>query len=95
MDIRHIPGFTRVLGRSQGYLGLPVRDEIEEVTLKDETHRVPAMHTLWKPTAEELAVLVAGGGIKLVILGNAHPPVRMEAVDGPLADEPAEEGAAT
>ncbi len=43
--------------------------------------------TYWIPSAEEKALLVAGGRVKLTILGASHPPVRID-VDPPNRTEP-------
>jgi len=80
MIIGHIPGFTRTIGESQGYRGLPLKD----VLLADNAHSVrdvvPAMQTLWHPSPDELRTLIEGGGIVLTILGSAHPPVNIDVV---------------
>lgn len=86
MVIGHIPGYTRKLGEAQGYQGLPVRDVIEE---SSGGSRYPAMQTLWHPSTDDLRALLSGGGILLTILGNAHPPVRVECV-GPETFDPFE-----
>jgi hypothetical protein len=52
MQIGRIEGTTRVLGRSQGYLGLPVRDEV--ITCAVGGEGTPAMTTAWHPTPAEL-----------------------------------------
>ena len=70
MMLRHIAGATRVLGQSQGYLGLPVRD----AKLEDGT---PVMMTAWEPTPKEIEAINAGKSILLMVLGTAHPPVNM------------------
>lgn len=62
-------GATRVLGRSQGYVGLPVLDA--------ELEGTPVMFTAWEPTPEELDLLNNGGHVRLAILGTQHPPVRL------------------
>jgi hypothetical protein len=38
--------------------------------------------SVWKPTPEELAVLNAGGHVRLAVHGIAHPPVRLDAITG-------------
>ena len=73
MIIKHIDGATRVLGQSQGYLGLPVRDEVITCTVGGPD--TPCMVTAWEPTPQELAAIAAGGTIYLRILGIGHPPV--------------------
>lgn len=35
------------------------------------------MISIWKPSAEELAVLNAGGGVELIVLGTTHPVVSL------------------
>jgi hypothetical protein len=41
---------------------------------------IPAMVSYWKPTPEELAVLIAGGHIRLIVYGAQHPPVWVDAL---------------
>ena len=67
MMINAIEGATRRIGKSQGYLGLPLRDEVVE--------GVPQMVSSWQPTPAEVARIAAGAAIYLTVLGNAHPPV--------------------
>jgi hypothetical protein len=73
MMIKRILGATRVLGKEQGYLPLPVRD----VIVVDSTNqtKVPAMETAWEPTPVELERLNRGGTITMRLFGSAHPPV--------------------
>lgn len=78
MIILQIEGATRTLGKSQGYLGLPVRDEIQDSTIGGEVHRVQMMVTAWEPTPDELARLNAGAPVLLHVMGTGHPPVRIE-----------------
>lgn len=68
MLINAILGVTRRLGKSQGYLGLPIRDIVQD-------NGVPAMVSSWQPTPAEIALLVAGKPIYLLVEGTAHPPV--------------------
>ena len=73
MMIGRIEGATRVLGKSQGYIGLPVRDEnMVDGTTGDV---VPTMTTAWFPDPAELAALNAGEAIHLRLFGDKHPPV--------------------
>ena len=72
MMIKRIEGCTRVLGQSQGYLGLPVRDT---VATDADGSQVPCMETAWEPTPAEIAAIVAGQPVVLRILGTGHPPV--------------------
>ena len=76
MIIARIPGATRVLGKSQGYLGLPIRDEIRNTTV--DGPETPCMVTAWEPTPEELVRLNQGACIYLTVVGVAHPPVLLE-----------------
>lgn len=76
MQIGRIEGTTRVLGRRQGYIGLPLRDVVldEKVNGPD----TPAMQTAWLPTPREIEAIVAGAPIILTVLGVAHPPVMLD-----------------
>ena len=73
MIICRIQGATRVLGQRQGYLGLPVRDELVHDTVNGPG--TPSMVTAWEPTPDEIAKINAGAPIHLRVLGNIHPPV--------------------
>jgi hypothetical protein len=81
MQIGVIKGHTRVLGKSQGYLGLPLRD----VQVNDSVNGpgTPAMETAWIPDPSEIAAIVAGAPIILRILGSSHPPVMIYTGDIP------------
>jgi len=76
MQIGRIERATRVLGVSQGYAGLPVRDEL--VTCKVGGDSTPTMTTAWLPTPGELDALNAGAAVHVVIVGTAHPPIMVE-----------------
>ena len=81
MMIGRIPGATRVLGKSQGYNGLPIRDEmIAERVNGPET---PCMLTAWEPTPDELERLNRGAAVHVRILGSVHPPILVEVGDAP------------
>lgn len=73
MIINVIEGATRRLGKTQGFNGLPIRDEV----IKEG----PRMASLWEPTPRELEILARGGKIQLSILGTQHPPVLLEVVE--------------
>jgi hypothetical protein len=75
MQIGRIEGATRELGKSQGYLGLPVRDVVLECSVGGPG--TPAMETAWLPTPDEIAAIQAGAPVILRLLGTAHPPVMM------------------
>lgn len=81
MLIGTIEGVTRVIGKSQGYLGLPLRDEVMNCTVNGKG--TPAMVTAWQPTPEELARLNAGASVHLRVLGTVHPPVMVGVGDPP------------
>jgi len=71
---------TRTFGAPEGWdqskgecLGLPIADV--------ETQHGNFMVSNWKPTAEEIAAIVANGSIELWIGGTSHPVV-MLSVEG-------------
>lgn len=73
MEIGLIRGATRVLGKVQGYLGLPVRDERIDCAVGGAG--TPSMVTEWRPTEAEIAALTEGGVIQVRLLGLLHPPI--------------------
>ena len=75
MQVGMIKGHTRILGKSQGYRGLPVRDEVDD--------GVPQMVTVWHPGPNDVAAIQAGASIYLRILGTKHPPVIITVGDAP------------
>jgi hypothetical protein len=82
MSIAHIEGATRVLGVSQGYLGLPLRDDIEFDKASGEN--VHTMTTAWQPNPRQMAAIAKGATIYLTLFGINHPPCRIEV--GPEPD---------
>jgi hypothetical protein len=62
MLINHISGATRTLGKSQGYLGLPVRDQGVDGGVHE-------MVSSWSPTPKELEALNSGACIYLRVQG--------------------------
>ncbi len=81
MQIGRVTGATRVLGKSQGYLGLPVRDEkFDDATSGRE---VPCMVSAWHPTPKELDALNRGAPVHVRILGESHPPMLVEVGEVP------------
>ncbi len=84
MEIGHIRGATRVIGKSQGYRGLPLRDELIKCAVNGDA--TPAMVTAWLPTPAELAALNAGASIHIHILGTMHPPIIVGVGDVPEKD---------
>jgi hypothetical protein len=81
MQIGRILGCTRVLGKSQGYLGLPVRDEL--VNSLVDGPGTPSMVTAWLPTPKELEALNKGAPVHVRLLGTAHPPIMVETGEAP------------
>jgi hypothetical protein len=81
MHIGRIERATRVVGKSQGYLELPLRDELMHCKVNGP---VNSMVTAWLPTPVELALLNAGASVHVRILGNVPPPMCVEV--GPMPD---------
>lgn len=75
MLVGHIEGATRVIGKSQGYIGLPVKDV--EINCSVGGDGTPAMVTAWHPTPDELDALSRGAPVYVQILGTAHPPIML------------------
>lgn len=75
MLIARIEGTTRVCGQSQGYLGLPVRDE----TIIDPANgkTVNIMHTAWEPTPDEIERINQGAKIIVSVIGNNPQPIML------------------
>lgn len=84
MQIGMIAGHTRILGRSQNYRGLPVKDEI--VTDGASGQRVNQMTSVWELNPDELEMLKAGGKIYLSVFGTDHPPVLLNVGPAPAVD---------
>lgn len=76
MQIGMIEGHTRIIGKSQGYLGLPLRDVVLNCTVGGPD--TPAMETAWLPTPAELHAISHGAPVILRVLGRAHPPVMID-----------------
>ncbi len=83
MQVGVIEGATRIVGKSQGYMGLPIRDEQINCTVNGP--ETPAMITAWLPTPAELAALNAGAAIHVCILGTVPPPMNVSV--GPIPGE--------
>jgi hypothetical protein len=81
MHIGRIEGTTRVVGKSQGYLGLPLRDVMVNCSVNGLT---PAMETAWLPTPAELVLLNAGASIHVRILGTVPPPMSVQVGPVPI-----------
>lgn len=80
MQIGRPEGCTRVCGKSQGFLGLPIRDDVLNV---EGMGQVNQMTTAWIPTPKELAALNAGAPVHVKIWGNSPPPMMVETGDIP------------
>ena len=76
MQIGRIEGATRVLGKSQGYMGLPIRDEAVVCTVGGPG--MPSMVTAWFPTPKEIEAIVAGAPVHVRLIGSSHPPIIVE-----------------
>lgn len=78
MLVGRIQGFTRDLGRPEGWDeardglcgSLPIKDEPYEGGLNQ-------MISAWEPTPEELERLALGAPVLLRVVGVVHPPVMM------------------
>ena len=80
MQIGCVENPTRIIGKSQGYLGLPIRDEF--INCKVNGEQTPVMITAWIPTPKELEALNAGASIHVKIIGIYHPPIMVEVNNG-------------
>lgn len=87
------PNATRRLAKDQPeYAQLSVADVVvfnnpevrpaqaQQLLLPGE---VPAMHTIWQPSPEDIAILMRGGHIHLTIIGRSFPPVCLEVHERP------------
>lgn len=81
MIIGAIEGATCIIGKSQGYKGLPVRAEVISCSVNGPS--TPSMVTAWLPTPAELEALNAGAAVHVRILGTAHPPMLVTVGDPP------------
>lgn len=99
MEIGRITGATRVLGKRQGYYGLPIRDEAKNLgdlphmllTLQNDAVTgpdTPTMTTAWLPNPDELAALAAGAPLFVALVGTAHPPIMVSVGEKPRNDPP-------
>lgn len=81
MIVGRVKGATKVLGKSQGFLGLPVREDTLLIDTDGSTHKV--LVTAWEPTPAEIEKIVQGAPIHLILWGEGHPPVMLEVGDVP------------
>ena len=80
---KHIRGATRIIGKSQGYNGLSVRDVTVNCSVGGAG--TPAMVTAWEPTPEELVALNNGAPVCVRLLGQSHPPILVDVGPEPEA----------
>lgn len=83
MLIATIEGATHRIGKSQGYLGLPVR--LERINCAVNGPDTPSMTTAWHPTPAEIDAIRRGAAIHVTLLGTAHPPITLSV--GPEPEE--------
>lgn len=77
MNRHQHPSNNGVLGAPAGWDQAELPCGALPITRTDVDGR-PAIVSFWKPTAEELAMLNAGGSVALWVLGHTMPPVSME-----------------
>lgn len=75
--------YTRILGQSQGYDALVVKDETVHCSVNGEG--TPCMTTHWEPSLKDLQNLIEGGQVIITILGSDHPPIKVTVSD-PFTD---------
>jgi hypothetical protein len=77
MNRHQHPSNNAVLGAPEGWNQAELPCGALPITRMDVDGR-PAVVSFWKPTAEELAMLNAGGTVALWVLGQTMPPVSVE-----------------
>ena len=82
LDIGMIEGVTRICGKSQGFLGLPLRDGTRLCNVAGG--EVPTMTSAWFPSPDELRALNAGAAIHVHIDGTTPAPMMLSV--GPEPD---------
>ena len=82
MHIGTVEGATRVCGKSQGFLGLPLRDG--QRICRVARGAVPTMTSAWFPSPEELAALNAGAAVHVTLDGVTPAPMMVSV--GPEPD---------
>ena len=70
VEVGMVKGCTRVCGKSQGFTGLPIRDEVLDI---EGFGRQAQMVTAWFPSPKELEALMAGAPIEVRIWGTPNP----------------------
>lgn len=81
MQIGRIKGATRVIGKAQGYFGLPLRDEVINCSVNGPS--TAAMRTAWFPTPKQIEAIILGAPVHVIILGTLHPPMMVEVGETP------------
>lgn len=81
MQIGSIEGTTRVCGKAQGFMGLPVRDDTLDV---EGMGLVNQMSTAWLPTPAELDALNKGAAVHVRLWGVTPAPMLVEV--GPIPE---------
>lgn len=72
-------GDVRVHGKSQGYMGLPVRHSTMNSTVTGP--ETPCMETAWLPTLEDIGKMLDGQPVIVRILGKVPPPMFVKVGD--------------
>lgn len=70
--IKMVQGMTRELGRAQGYIPLPIRDEF----IQSQDHPELCVHimvTAWEFTPDEIDRFLAGASIEMRVVGATMP----------------------
>jgi hypothetical protein len=73
MQVGRVDRASRIIGKSQSYKGLPVRDE----TMLTETGPIPCMTSAWLLDPPDLIAIFKGASITISILGSMHPPIKV------------------
>lgn len=84
MQIGSIEGVTLVCGKSQGFLGLPLRDGVRVCSVAGGP--VPTMTSAWLPTPDELAALNAGAAVHVMLDGVTPAPMLVSVGPVPAQD---------
>lgn len=85
MQVGVIERATRIVGKPQGYMGLPIRDETINCSVNGPD--TPSMTTAWIPTPAELEALKAGASVHITILGTVPPPMMVSVGPVPSPEE--------
>jgi hypothetical protein len=85
MQVGRPKGANRLVGKAQGYMGLPIKDDMIDCPVNGPN--TPRMTTAWIPTPEEIAKLVMGASVHVKMLGRIPPPMLVEVGDVPESAE--------